>query len=133
MIILPFMIIRKYSGGYHAKHTGSCLLCSCLLMFLCIILSSYITTGWPLTSATIGASASLIFFSPIEHKNRVLDRKERIRYSKITSILTIGCLFLITFMKVIHLNESSVCVSIGLILTAGLQWPVVLMKWHRWL
>ena len=76
MITLPFMLIRKFSGGYHTKHAWSCMICSCLLLFLCITLSSYITAGWLLNFFTIGATVSLICFSPIQHENRVLDQEE---------------------------------------------------------
>lgn len=128
MITLPFMLIRKFSGGYHTKHAWSCMICSCLLLFLCITLSSYITAGWLFNFFTIGATVSLICFSPIEHENKVLDQEEHIRYKKITAILAIGCIFVIIFLNVIHLYALSVCLSIGLILTAGLQWPVVLLE-----
>ena len=37
-IVLPFMAIRKFSGGYHAKHAGTCLCCSCGLVAACIFL-----------------------------------------------------------------------------------------------
>ena len=131
MITLPFMLIRKFSGGYHTKHAWSCMICSCLLLFLCITLSSYITAGWLLNFFTIGATVSLICFSPIEHENRVLDQEEHIRYKKITSILAIGCLLGIVFLNLIHLYTSAVCVSIGFILTAGLQWPAAFIKYYK--
>lgn len=131
MITLPFMLIRKFSGGYHTKHAWSCMICSCLLLYLCITVSSYITAGWILQFITMGAAVSLICFSPIEHVNRVLKQEECIQYKRITAILAIGCLCTMIFLNEIHLYIPSVCVSVGLILTAGLQWPVVLMKWSR--
>ena len=38
LMILPFMVLRKISGGYHAKHAATCLVCSSGLLVLCIFL-----------------------------------------------------------------------------------------------
>ena len=32
LIILPFVVVRKFSGGYHAKKAGVCLISSSLLL-----------------------------------------------------------------------------------------------------
>lgn len=72
MIIMPFVIIRKFSGGYHTKHAWSCLIWSCLLLVLCMVLSFHIKCGWVLALITVGAAVSLICFSPIDNENRVL-------------------------------------------------------------
>ena len=37
LVIIPFMMIRKFSGGYHAKNLWICLTCSSLLLFLCAL------------------------------------------------------------------------------------------------
>lgn len=44
VLVLPFMIIRKYSGGFHARSEWTCLLSSCLCyivvleqQYMCII------------------------------------------------------------------------------------------------
>lgn len=34
ILILPFMLIRKFSGGYHAKKQTICLCISSMLLFL---------------------------------------------------------------------------------------------------
>ena len=36
IVVLPFMLLRKFSGGFHAKHLWICLLSSSILLFLCI-------------------------------------------------------------------------------------------------
>ena len=53
MIIMPFVIIRKFSGGYHTKHAWSCLIWSCLLLVLCMVLSFHIKCGWVLALITV--------------------------------------------------------------------------------
>lgn len=39
VIVIPFMLLRKFSGGYHAKHLWICLTSSTLLLSLCVRLS----------------------------------------------------------------------------------------------
>ena len=106
LIILPFVIIRKFSGGYHTKHAWSCMIWSCLLLILCIILSLRVSCGWMLVFTTAGASVSLMYFSPIDNENRILSLEERIRYKKVTTILVV--IFLI-----LDLDYSRLCRESG--------------------
>lgn len=131
MIVIPFIFIRKFSGGYHAKHAWVCFICSCLLLFLCIVVSFYIRSGWLLAILTIGAVVSLICFSPIEHVNRELSPKEHKLYKKIAVILVEVFLIIDVLFFVCRLYTYSVCISIGILLTAGLQLPCILGKIYK--
>lgn len=128
MIVMPFVIIRKFSGGYHTRNPWSCLLWSSLLLLLCMVLSFYIKPGWGLEIITVGAAVSLIAFSPIDNENRVLDEKESCNYKRITTILVFAFLIVDTGFFFCGLPIYSACISIGTILSAGLQYPCVLKK-----
>lgn len=128
VVIMPFMIIRKFSGGYHLKNSLLCLLVSCVLLFLCILLSFYVTCGWVLTAVTVAAAVSLICFSPIDHENRVLEPEERLRYKKITTGLVVCCLLVNGLFLFLNMHTLSVCISIGIVLPAGLQVPCIFKK-----
>ena len=41
-LIFPFVVLRKFSGGYHAKNLHTCILGSGFLLFLCIMLSMHV-------------------------------------------------------------------------------------------
>ena len=88
-VTFPFMVIRKFSGGYHTRHPWTCLLGSFLLLYLCISLSLRLSHGQTLAFIAVGASASLILFSPIDNENRKLSLQERRCYRKITASLVI--------------------------------------------
>lgn len=45
VLIIPFMTIRRYSGGYHAKSLRICLSSSSFLIAMCISLTSFIKSG----------------------------------------------------------------------------------------
>lgn len=128
VVVLPFVIIRKYSGGYHTKRLWSCLVCSSLLLLLCITASFYVKCGWLLAIFTIGATVSLIYFSPIDNENRVLSKYEKIQYKKITVILVFVILFADILLFWLERYTYSVCISIGIMLSAGLQLPCILEK-----
>lgn len=130
-IIIPFAIIRKFSGGYHTKHSWSCLIWSSLLLFLCIIMSFYIKCGWEIALITVGAAVSLILNSPIDNANRELDREEHHRYKKITTVLVLIFVFTAVLLFECRLYTYSLCISIGIVLSAGLQLPCIFKKVRR--
>jgi len=128
MIITPFVIIRKFSGGYHTKHAWSCLIWSCLLLLLCIVMSSYIKCGWGTALITLGAAVSLVCFSPIDNENRPLDQEEYSRYKRMTAVLAITFLFMDALLSAFQSYTYSICISIGIVLSAGLQLPCIFRK-----
>lgn len=128
VIIIPFVIIRKFSGGYHTEHAWSCLIGSCLLLLLCIGLSCYIKCEKEISFFTAMAAVSLICFSPIENKNRLLSQDEKRLYKKIVVVFVIIFLFVDAVFFWNNLHIYSVCISIGIILSAVLQIPCILKK-----
>lgn len=128
LIVMPFVIIRKFSGGYHAKHLTTCLFCSSLLLLLCIVSSFHVKCGWQMALVVAVAAVSLICFSPIDNENRVLSQEERVRYKKITAMLVIIYLLLDAMFFWFQLQTYAVCISIGIMLSAGLQLPCIFHK-----
>lgn len=127
-LIFPFMVLRKFSGGYHAKNLHTCILGSGFLLFLCTMLSMHVQCDWKLAIATVIASVSLIVFSPIESANRRLDTDERRTYKKLTLFFVIffGLIDIILFLLEKYIY--AICFSVGILLTAGLQVPCVVIK-----
>ena len=128
ILIIPFMTIRKYSGGYHAKSFRACLIISTCLMAICISMTSFIKCGMVLDIITLCAIGSLTLFSPIDHENRRLDEYEKKKYKKTAGIIAI--LFGIIYLALIlfQINKYAICISMGLIISAGLQFPCVIFK-----
>lgn len=128
MIILPFVIIRKYSGGYHTKKAWVCLISSSLLLILCIGLSYCINCNWFLIIIMGLSAVSLVFFSPIENENRLLSKEEHICYKKIVAVIVVMFIVVDLLLFWFRLYTCVICVSIGLILSASLQLPCILRK-----
>lgn len=127
-IIMPFVIIRKFSGGYHTKHAWSCLIWSCLLLLLCIVMSFRIKCGLTIVLITVGSAVSLICFSPIDNENKVLSQEEYSCYKRITAALVITFLLMDALLFACQLYTYVICISIGIMLSAGLQFPYILKK-----
>lgn len=128
LIILPFVVVRKFSGGYHAKKASICLISSSLLLVLCIILSFYVECNLLLLFIAILSAVSLMHFSPIESENRLLSRNEQVYYKKITAIIVISFVIVDLLLFLFRVYPCVVCISIGLILSAGLQYPCIFSK-----
>ena len=127
-LIFPFMVLRKFSGGYHTKKLHTCIMGSGFLLFLCIMLSMHMQCDWKLAIATVIASVSLIAFSPIDSENRRLDTDEKRTYKKIIvfCVIFFGLLDIALFLlgKYVY----TICFSVGILLTTGLQVPCIIKK-----
>lgn len=121
LIIIPFMLIRKFSGGFHAKHAWVCLIFSCGILLLCVYMVARIKYSILINIILICAAISLTIFSPIDSENRRLDLIEKKKYKFTTVVITmvfviIYCLFLLMDNK-----TYAICIAEGVILTASLQ------------
>ena len=130
-MVLPFMILRKFSGGYHAKKRWICTVMSGLLLFLCIALSMKVQFGKEIVISTVWASVSLSIFSPIDSENRLLDEEEKRIYKRtviycliIFSLLNMVLFFLKAYTYIVSL-------SIGIQLSATLQIPYILKRLQK--
>ena len=127
-IILPFMVIRKFSGGYHAGKAWICLLCSSLILGGCICISGYITYGYGLISVMLTAAAMLMINSPVASENRRLDAKERRDYKKVTICLVAFSVLVSIICYRCGQEHAAVNLAIGVILTGALQVPCLLKQ-----
>lgn len=126
LLIIPFMCIRKFSGGYHAKNVGICFVSSCGILIVCMYLAANLPYAWWITVVTLLSVLSLCINSPIDSENRRLDDIEKRRCKKITIGLSsvygiVHIIFVCT-----ELEKIATCIAVGICLTASLQLPCVL-------
>ena len=126
VLILPFVMIRKYSGGYHTKNLLSCIIGSGILLLLCIVLSMHVEVSWKLGVITGISVLSLVIFSPIENTNRMLDANEKRAYKRTTLILLMIFTVLAVVLFMAECYNYVICIFIGIQLTAILQIPCIL-------
>lgn len=131
LLLLPFVIIRKFSGGFHLKSPIKCLFLSSLLlltMLLVIRISqiyAYITVC---TVLTILSSLSLCLLSPIDSVERQLTEREICMFKHCTIYIVIGfdvLYFVFLFMKSYRISTS---LAYGILLPAILQLPCLIPR-----
>lgn len=126
VLLIPFMCIRKYSGGYHAKHPSVCFVSSCLILVMCMYLASHMTFEWYLSFIMVAAVLSLCVHSPIDSENKRLDDEEKLRYRNISRRMAISFLSIHFLLVSVGFHWTAVSIAIGVILSAMLQIPCVL-------
>ena len=128
LLIIPFLAIRKYAGGFHAKKERTCLVSSSVLLALCVYLTGLLTYGIVLNSLVIVSIISLMVFSPIDTENRRLDTEEKKRYKFLTCVLVLIVAVVYLMLVMCHAYNYAVCIAIGIMLSAGVQVPCILRR-----
>ena len=128
LIILPFTLIRKFAGGYHAGSTVRCLISSFFLLSITLLISFYYPGGWKGLLLMIGGGISVIICSPIDHENKRIDKEEKREFKRITARITTIWMILSVLSMWRRMEVVSICISLGILLTAVLQTPCVISR-----
>ncbi|MDE6566257.1 MAG: accessory gene regulator B family protein [Lachnospiraceae bacterium] len=129
LIIVPFMLIRKFSGGYHAKHAYVCFLASTGLLGVSLCIVAFVNSSWIIHILLCVSGISLTINSPIDSENKRITENEKMRYKHVTHLLVVMFLLVYVVLNVFRLERFSTCVGISMILTALLQLPCVFAKY----
>lgn len=130
-LILPYMSIRKYSGGYHAKNYRSCFVLSCVLIIFCMLLARYIRYSIWISIVVIISIISLSMFSPVDSENRRLKTEEKEKYKEKAVRIAITFTAIHILLLLIRWNTMAVNLAIGIILSAGLQLPYIVKGLYK--
>lgn len=131
LLIAPFMLIRKFSGGYHLDSPVVCFLSSCLLVALSLGLVRWLTVaGVPMWYHVLIllATVSLWTQSPIDSEARRLSQAETRVFRRVARWMAVSFLG-IYFLLVVFTNPAvSVPISMGILIAALLQIPCTILK-----
>lgn len=130
IMVIPFVILRSFCGGFHMKNIRGCLIVSSL-SFLGIISLSFT----PLSEIfycilTVVCAISISVISPVTSKNKEIASDEISKYKIITVILVSIMSILIFVMYINNNGYIAKYLSLGLFLTAALQWPCLMRKYN---
>lgn len=113
--VFSFLLIRKYSGGYHCQSSTACLIFSVIVLITIAWLSSVLKPSLFLMIALVIADVELIIKGPIVSVNHDVSDLERKYYHKyLTAILLLFNTIIITTC-LWHLYRIASCVSIVII------------------
>ena len=125
ILVIPFMIIRKYSGGYHAGTIYQCLVLSCIVLVISFAIAVSIRFSIGLNVALILSIIIIWMFSPIDSDNKRLNAEEKKNMAGKTRGITCGICGAIYLTWLLGKEQLAIDLTIGLILVAVLQMPCI--------
>lgn len=131
LMIVPFILIRKFSGGYHLNSSVVCFISSILLLSTSLALISMIlsTESYEIFFCAVVLAALQIFAcSPIDSKARELNEKEKTLFRKIARLMIGAFLAFSLLLYAIGADKFAIPIGVGIIITALLQLPCVFIE-----
>lgn len=126
IMLIPYMLIRKFSGGYHLNSPTVCLICSSLLLSLALALVKFISCTNHLHLFSLATSISVVILyilSPIDSDARRLSERERLVFRNVSRIIAL-CTFLIYIgLLCFQSIRNAIPVGMGINIAAFLQLP----------
>ena len=131
IIILPFVCLRRFGGGFHLRNAWVCMFFSAILITDCLAISFLIRNQEKVLVCALFAGISMICLSPVQHLNKQLTKEERKRCKRQVSFLVLFFSLLLALFYSMGLKDETVCLSIGMMLPATLQYPVLIERLVR--
>lgn len=128
LVIVPFMVIRKYSGGYHAKYPWLCFIESVLIIGANVWFASVFQNQLLLHILVLGAILCICIFSPIDSENHRLSDSEKKDYKKVVIVMVAVYALVYLLFAVLKFNICLQCIGVGIILVAEMQLPCIINR-----
>lgn len=128
LLIIPFILLRKFSGGFHFKSATPCAIVSILLLLFFLIGTKYVLFSQTYILFYILVCTSLvtlILFSPIDSENRRLSQNEKYFFHKTAVYLSLTFFVIIFIFFAFSLERIAIPIGAGVILSALLQFPCI--------
>lgn len=110
-----YIPIRSYAGGYHSKTPQRCYIFSILMIIAVLWGMKYFNNTYFICIALlVFASIIILLLSPVEDKNKPLDKLEKHVYKKRTLIILGIEILIILLFLVIDILSISFCMVIAL-------------------
>ena len=128
LMLLPFIVTRKFSGGYHLQSATVCMIVSVILITLFSLgvrfLIPYI--GYEILTLLVCMAFILIcILSPIDSVERQLSDKEKCAFKKIAIIASACFLLLYGILIWTKSFQFASPIGVGILLTCILQLPCI--------
>ncbi len=120
---LSFILVRKFTGGYHAKTPLRCYMFSiCTITFFMLLIKGVIMINlhqitWVILLLAFASVILITLYAPLESVNNLpLSQKERDTYNKVAVISAIAILFVATYLTIMNLDFIAVPMAMSLIM-----------------
>lgn len=129
LMITPFMLIRKFSGGYHLDSPKLCAILSTALLSLAMKIIKIIVRREYIALLTVLVSLAVIWlciFSPVDNSTRKLTIMEQRLFRKIACVLAIASIVVYFIMCKTLSVQYATSFGLGIVLVAMLQMPCII-------
>lgn len=120
-MIIPFIVVRKFSGGYHADSFYKCLIISSIVIVTMLQISKYINNNMFFNVIYIGSSILLMIFSPIDSANKRLDNDDKRFCKKVTILIVLVLFIIVELLWIAGYRHYTKYIEVGVILAELLQ------------
>lgn len=131
LMILPFMAIRKFSGGLHMKSAKQCIFFSTILLLAALRMIRVIICANQCTILTVLVVISVLCifaFSPLDNETRRLTPIEKKTFRMIARVISVIAMLLYLILQAAELVSIAVPVGVGILITAFLQLPCIISR-----
>jgi len=128
LLIIPFMLIRKFSGGFHLGSVKKCIVFSgsILILSFCVIKYLAFADHVPLLKPLVWVSTcGLCIFSPIDSDARELKPKEIKLFGKLARIIATTLLITYLILDFLKISKMAIPIGVGILLASLLQLPCI--------
>jgi accessory gene regulator B len=117
VLMMVYIPLRSYSGGYHAKTAFHCYLFSTIAMLAALLgIKLIVWTGFICLIAALVTGGMIFLLSPVENANKPLDQIETVVYKKRARTIFIIFLGIALIFWSIGQKLISVCIVMTFIL-----------------
>lgn len=131
MLIIPFIMLRKFCGGFHLKSSRICFFTTIGVLTFSLGLVKYIVRTGQMEAPSVLVCLSVLslcIFSPVENPARKLSEKEQLVFRTVArclSLIFVAIYFYLSFHASI---QYSAAFGVGVLLVGALQVPCVLRE-----
>lgn len=126
LLITPFILLRKFAGGFHFQTPLPCIIVSTVVLLGRLLEIRVILEYGSFIIHTLLVYASIVpicILSPIDSENRQLSAKEKSAFHRIAIVLATINAALYSLLLILRTVEIAIPLGTGMILTALLQLP----------
>lgn len=126
-----FVLLRKSAGGFHAKtHFGCCCILATVLSLFIMFIKFAPNEAYGIVSAIAVAFSVVIIlmFAPLEHENKPISARDKIRLRKISVIYAVLFALIVLGLFIAQLKIIMVCIALGMFTASSSMLVAVIEK-----
>ncbi len=128
VILVVFMPLRIYAGGYHAKTPLQCAIKTWLLFLGVLLWLKFVPAYlWLQIVLLAGTAACLWKFAPVQHVNKPLEEYEVLKYRKRAFGIFGGETILFIVFRLLDFTGVARCVVLGIAMVVIIMIPAVVL------